>query len=864
MLSIGKLAGGQENYYLSAVADGVEDYYLGSGEAPGHWLGDGAARLDLSGRVDAERLRAVLDARHPATKATLITQRRPDRVPGFDLTFSAPKGASLLFALGDPQTSSAIHAAHDEAVRQAVAYLEREAGEVRRGRDGQVRLGGGGFVAAAFRHRSSRAGDPQLHTHVLVANVTRGADGRYSALDGRQLYWQAKTAGCLYQAALRHQLAPLGLEWIVRDNGLSELAGIPETVLRAFSRRRIEIESRMRELGTSSRAGAETAALDTRKAKEYGVDAVSLVTGWHARAEQLGFDAVARDGLLHQRTAPPELEAAELARAAAAMLDETGLTYRASAFTRKEALQAWCRALPDGADVATVEAYADRLLAADGVLGLEPVPVPTSSHGGGAERSARRYSTRELLAIEADLLARAVAARDAGLATVPDEAMVLAHTQHPQLSAEQQAMVDRLLTSGAGVDVVIGKAGTGKTTALAAARTGWETAGIPVAGAAVAARAAIALTDGAGIPGRTVAQLLHAARDNPAAALPSSGVLVVDEAGMLGTCDLARLLTLAERSHTKLVLVGDHRQLPELTAGGAFRALARTLDSTHLHDNRRQHASWERDALDQLRHGDPADALAAYGEHGRISVGRTAADARAALVAAWWQAAVAPAVDPTVAPADSGPGQPLAPAASRLDPDAVMLAVRRADVTELNLRARAELRAAGRLGADELTVPTGPYSERSFAVGDTVVAKRNAYPHGLINGARGTVTAIDIDAVQATVAFPGRTVTVTRDYLEAGGLDHGYALTVHQAQGLTARTAFITAGDELYREAGYVALSRARAGSHLFVTGATAEREPEREDCHRVRALEPRDPITALNDALHRSKSQQLAIDIEL
>ena len=860
MLSIGKLAGGQESYYLNAVAAGVEDYYLGSGEAPGQWLGDGAARLDLTGRVDAERLRAVLDARHPTNMTSLIKQRRPDRVPGFDLTFSAPKGVSLLFALGDPQLSSTIRAAHDEAVRQAVAYLEREAGEVRRGRDGHVRLGGGGFVAAAFRHRSSRAGDPQLHTHVLVANITQGADGRYSALDGRQLYWQAKTAGCLYQAALRQQLAPLGLEWIVRDNGLSELADVPSKVLRAFSRRRIEIETRMRELGTRTAAGAQTATLDTRKAKEYDVDAVSLVAGWHTRAEELGFDAAARDALLHQRAAPPEPDPTELPRAAAAMLGETGLTHRSSAFTRKETIQAWCRALTDGADVATIEAYTDRLLAADGVLGLDPIAVPTAPHGGGADRSARRYSTRELLAIEADLLARADAASNAGLATVSTDAVALAHAQYPQLSAEQRAMVDRILTSGAGVDVVVGKAGTGKTTALTAARAGWEAAGIPVTGAAVAARAAIALTDGAGIPARTVAQLLHTARDDPAAALPPNGVLVVDEAGMLGTRDLARLLTLAEAQHTKLVLVGDHRQLPELTAGGAFRALARTLDTTHLRENRRQHAPWERAALDQLRHGDPAEGLSAYVDHGCIDARLAAADARAALVAAWWQAALAP----PIAPNEKSPGQAIAPQPPALDPDVVMLAVRRADVAELNLRARAELRAAGLLGENELTVPSGPYSERSFAVGDLVVAKRNAYPHGLINGARGHVTAINPDAAQVTVAFPGRTVTVARDYLESGGLDHGYALTVHQAQGLTARQAFVTAGDELYREAGYVALSRARAGTQLFVSGASVEREPEREECHGVRRVEPRDPMEALTDALHRSKAQRLAVDLEL
>ena len=761
MLSIGKLAGGQESYYLNAVADGVEDYYLGSGEAPGEWIGRGGAPLGLSGKVHAEQLRAVLDGRHPLTVSSLIKQRRPDRVPGFDLTFSAPKGASLLFALGEPKIATAVRAAHDAAVRQALGYLEREAGEVRRGRDGHARLGGGGFVAAAFRHRSSRAGDPQLHTHVLLANITRGDDGKYSALDGRQLYLQAKTAGCIYQAALRHELAPLGLNWLFRENGLSELADVPGSVLRAFSRRRVEIEMRMQERGVHTGAGAQAATLDTRKAKDYDVDAVSLVAEWYARADSLGFGAAERDRLLDARRVPDEPDPTALTMAAARMLDENGLTQRASTFTRKEAIQAWCRALTAGATVDDIERYADQLLTADGVVPLEPAAAPTSAHGGGAARSARRHSTRDLLAIEADLLARAAAGRGAGLALATNTG---SGNNLSSLSDEQRAMVERLLTSGDAVDVVVGKAGTGKTTALAAARAGWESAGIPVAGAAVAARAAIGLQDGAGIPARTVAQLLYAGRDPTATVLPPFGVLVVDEAGMLGTRDLARLVDLAEASHTKLVLLGDDRQLPELSAGGAFRALARTLAATELHENRRQQSAWERDALDELRHGDPSAGVATYREQGCIDAQPTAAGARAALVDAWWQAA---RPQPS-----SGQlrGQAVAPTA---DPDVVMLAVRRADVAELNLRARSHLRSGELLGANELTVATGPYSERSFAVGDVVIAKRNAYPHGLINGARGTVTDIETDAVQVTVAFPGRTVTVHRDYIEAGGLDHG-------------------------------------------------------------------------------------------
>ncbi len=389
VLSIGKLGRGQEGYYLQAVARGVEDYYLGSGEAPGRWIGGGCGGLGLSGRVGADALRAVLDGRSPADpQRSLISHRRPDRLPGYDLTFSAPKGVSLLFALGRPELMLEVRRAHDAAVAAALGYLEREAGEVRRGKDGVNRLPGGGFVAAAFRHRTSRAGDPQLHTHVLVANMTRGADGRSSALDGQQLYTQAKTAGTLYQAALRHELRELGLAWAVRDNGLAELADVPHRVLRAFSRRRVEIEQAMAEHGSTSRAGAQAATLATRKAKDYGVRPESLAAEWHRRAEALGFDARARNRLLHRL--PARLPAtAELVRASAEMLSADGLTARSSTFSRADAIRGWCVRLPQGGPVASVEGLADRLLACPDVVALGP-PAPRVSTAAAAGGAAQR------------------------------------------------------------------------------------------------------------------------------------------------------------------------------------------------------------------------------------------------------------------------------------------------------------------------------------------------------------------------------------------------------------------------------------------------------------------------------------------
>ena len=278
-------------------------------------------------------------------------------------------------------------------------------------------------------------------------------------------------------------------------------------------------------------------------------------------------------------------------------------------------------------------------------------------------------------------------------------------------------MVRRLTRDGDGVAVVIGKAGTGKTYALDAARDAWEASGIRVTGVALAARAALELRDSAGIESTTLARLL-AQLDDPTKAdtspLQRGQVLVVDEAGMIGTRQLARLLHHTDAQDVKVVLVGDPRQLPEIDAGGLFTALTRQLPAIELSENRRQTHGWEQATLDQLRHGDPETAVREYADRGRLVTADTVDDIRARLVADWWD---------TFDPAE---------------PDAaVMVALRRADVDDLNARARTHMHAAGRLAGPTLTLDDGTV----FQAGDRVVCLRNDHRAGLVNGLRGTVTA---------------------------------------------------------------------------------------------------------------------------
>jgi conjugative relaxase-like TrwC/TraI family protein len=292
VLSIGKLAPGQHEYYLDTVARGAEEYYTAEGESPGRWTGRSAARLGLHGAVNGEGLGAVLSARNPGDGERLVPAQGRARTPGFDCTFSAPKSVSLLWALGPPDVARQVREAHDAAVDAALAVLEVEASRARRGRGGLVQVDADGFVAAAFRHRTSRAGDPQLHTHALVANLAYApSEDRWTALDARPLYAWAKSAGYLYEAQLRIELTRrLGVEWAQPVRGIGEIAGFPRRVLRHFSQRRQQVEAHLADVGMSSGKAAQIATYATRTPKDRSTPMFSLFMEWRQRAAALGLD----------------------------------------------------------------------------------------------------------------------------------------------------------------------------------------------------------------------------------------------------------------------------------------------------------------------------------------------------------------------------------------------------------------------------------------------------------------------------------------------------------------------------------------------------------------------------------------------
>jgi conjugative relaxase-like TrwC/TraI family protein len=847
MLSIGKTRLSGEGYYLAAVADGVDEYYRGVGEAPGRWTGTAAATLDLEGEVAAEQLHAVWAGQHPATGEALA--RFPGReIAGYDLTFRAPKSVSLLALLGDPDTARTVTAAHEAAVDAAFSYIEDNAARSRTGKNGLHQVGVQGLVAAAFRHRTSRAGDPHLHTHVLVANMAQGPDDVWRTLDGRWLYLHAKTAGYLYEAHLRDELTRrLGVEWGPVKNGIADVAGIDRSVIDHFSDRRRQIEEHLDEIGFRSARAAELAALETRQAKDTTLDVGSMRQVWEAKAAEIGFDPASLSEVLDRVPRsfpvsvpgqfPVSVPVPGQDRVAQRLLGSNGLTARASTFDRRDVLRGIAELMPAGATVTQIEAMAGELLTHPEVV---PLMMPTTGSGLlgsdvirrgdgtviAAATSEPRWSTLELVALERDLIDRSTARTCDGSGVVPDQILTRVLGTRPTLEAEQAAMVTQLTRSGNGIDVVSAAAGTGKTYTLDAARDAWQAAGYRVIGAAQAGIAAQELQSSAGIESSTLA-MLRIDLDTGRTTLDPRTVLVVDEAGMAGTRTLAPILAAADRAGAKVVLVGDPRQLPEIDAGGVLTGLSERLGPIELTHNRRQRQQWERDALAELRAGDIDVALGAYEANGRLVTGADAFEVRRTMVADWWS--------------------------HRLVGDTTtMTAFRRDDVDDLNGRARAYLERAGQLHGPVLEI-----NDRPFQAGDQIVCLRNNRRLGIHNGTRAEILDVDPERRSISISVNRREVRLPPGYVDGGHIAHGYATTIHKTQGATVDRGLLLGTDELFRERGYVGMSRGRLSNHLYLLGASPADDPAG---HGPPAPIP-EPTDVVRQALHRESEQRLAID---
>lgn len=868
MLSSAKIGTSSWRYYTQAVACRATEYYLGIGEAPGRWHGRGLAQLGLEadGRVSEQQLEALF-ARglHPGNGQRLGRAWRADGVTGYDLTFSAPKSVSALWALGSNDVAAAAMAAHQAAVQAGLAYLDAHASLSRKGADGVEQVATGGLAAALFDHRTSRAGDPQLHTHALVLNKARCADGVWRTLDGTELFGHKKAAGMIYQNALRNELhARLGVAFAPsNENGQAEILGVPGELMKLWSKRTAAIEAEAgqkiaeyekllgRTLTPAERVVVtKTAVLKTRPGKTHP-EIATLAQTWTGEATTLGWtperlraaagvrQPADRSG---QQRQGPVLEAPAVSRTAAdasrlARDDEPVLPaypdlgdpdaklalaalraagQRSAVFARTDVAGQIAAHLPTAGLTAT-QALARVETLTDLALGLsEAVPVGQPVRGVTPRASDARYATAEVLAAEARLLSLASRGRAGGYGQA-DHAHVRAAVVTGRLDHGQIQALVRLAGGGDFLSVLTAPAGAGKTSTLGATSQAWTAAGYRVVGLAPSARAAGELAQATGSRADTLAKWLHNSdrlgqlppAERAWTVLDDRTVLVVDEASMASTLDLDRLTSLAARAASKVVLVGDPGQIGVINGpGGMLAALAHAGHAVELAQIHRFTHAWERDASLQLRQGNPA-VLRTYASEGRLHSCPDSDSALDAVFTHWAHARAA--------------GQ-----------DVLMLARTRHDVDALNSRARAAALTNG-----EVTGPVTTAGERDWQAGDLLRTRRNnrslvlnsSTADGHVrNGDRYRVLGPGPAGGLVVEDLAGRgRLTLPADYL-AAHCEYGWASTIDAAQGSTADVGLVLVRPGLDREHLYVAMTRGRHANHAY---STPEQPADPEHDHR-------------------------------
>ena len=792
-------------------------YYTGyltkaDGELPGVWAGSQAPGLGLSGEVTTEALESLLSGHHPSTGMQLGRELadRVDKhgntiraVAGYDATLSAPKSVSVLWGLtGDERFAEC----HDVAVAETVAMIEKYASTTRiRSNGGRLHPETGGLSVAVFRQSTSRADDPQLHTHVVISAKVQTADGRWLALDALTLKKHQQTFGYVYQSVLRAEVSHrFGMVFDPIVNGQAEIAGLGDGLLEQFSKRAGEIGVEMgdkladfhtregRDPTSFEYAAMEReAAVDTRNRKS-GLGVTDLRTRWQVEARSLGVDPAtvveSAVAYAHQHPLlPSPVAAGEVVEALAA---------RQSAWNRMDVLRQLCDTVSPqpGHDATTwataLDAAVDNVLAE--CVDLDPTDTGLRRRSDGRsvwiEPIAKQSTSEHVLAQEEHIISFALDAQTPEAS--PSATIVEGRLDDAQRTAASAvAGHDRLV-------VVVGPAGAGKTKMLEAAVGDLHDQHRVVVGLAPTARAAAVLKQETGAECDTVAKLLfeldHPDTTRPWPIPPAGATILVDEAAMLNTSDLYRLVVHAEKRQWRLALVGDPFQLQAVGRGGMFTELCDTARSVELEKLHRFTHVWEAATTLRLRAGDPT-AIDTYAAHGRIRAG-SLQDHLDTIAETWTRCRDA--------------GESLS-----------IVTTRNEHVAAINTRIQQH-----RLDSGELDPVTATRIDGDWAmVGDIVVTRRNdrqlrtSVGEPVRNRERWTITNTS-DTGDITVSRIGGhgTIELPVDYVR----DHvqlAYASTEHGAQGDTADRAITLATTATTGRGLYVGMTRGRNHNDALV-----------------------------------------------
>ncbi len=807
---------------ISKVDDAAYyENYARTASSPGRWWGTGCSQMfgiepgtTLTIPAEGERgeLMMALEGRNPRTENPLELSRNHS-VKGYDLTMSPPKTFSVLASLApDTELRDRMWQAHRQAVDKTLEWMEKELMVGRRGHNGRDGTVHQAIAAALFDHETSRLDDPQMHTHCVIVGYGMGQDGKLSTLWSTP-FWSGKSAheqivstlGEVYGAHLRQATVDLDIpiSWQRRTQRGKigwEIRGIAPKIHREFSRRRVQVETQMEAVGLSidaNHAVRQAATLDTRQSKTERL-ASDLRPEWISRLEALRMTPEklvnkVRDEWKKRKNTSPAI-------ATDAVLDV--LSAAAPTFTRHDLVGAICSAAPQGLTIEQAERMADTMLASGEIvcvsqsLAQENMPLGYTN----------RYITKELWEREQAVLALARRTRATSADQVVASRNLATDTiaANPGLDEEQQNVLRHMLTGGS-ICIVEAGPGTGKTYVLGRAAQAWRMQGCPVVGLSVAWRAANEMR------GVGVNAMALAAWRTENHVIPSGAVVVVDEASMISTSDLADLIEAADRVNARVILIGDSRQLGAVEAGGLFPLLSTELGAVSMVTNRRQVAAWEREMLSDLRRGDAVRAVSALAEHGRVILTPTPEGATTRLLSDWQAARAA--------------GKEVA-----------ILSATREGRDSLNALAHASLLASGIVGGTGVVVSASDKHdgivEREYLPGERIKCLKKQSWKGNITTYNGTeATYVGSNHGRHTLRLAdGRKITVTTGYI-SNHTDYAYASTIHSSQGRTVGTAararredtestagrcFILAPEALALESAHVALSRATDQTTLY------------------------------------------------
>jgi conjugative relaxase-like TrwC/TraI family protein len=851
-------------YYLAEAEKAAEDggtqarrdsaaYYLdnGAGEDTGVWWTVAPGGLVAHGQaVDPSVFRRLARGVDPVSGKPLVQTNSTKRLAGYDLQFAAPKSVSVLWATGTSEQRAKVEAIHRRAVHAALSGM-REEGLIitRRGKGGAIKEAVANAAVAEFMHTTSRAGDPQLHSHAVLLNTCEREDGTFGTLDNARILQYQGYIGAMYRAELAKGLeSELGLS-ISREGRAFKVDGVPENVADIFSKRREAIENAAREEGyttASDRERAQYAALDTRDRKSDVPEREELEKRWAREIQIAGWskEAIWKSAMAHaQRVKEAGIEhGLDLNKVRASMMQRAGmaaiedLEQNNAVFERRTLL---CEIQERMQGLGGIE-EAKSILAKMEESGIinrigtmrDGQPVHLSENDQVNVMDEAVYASPRMVQVERDML-RAAKARVGEREFVSPELVEAAILARPGMSDEQAAAVRHALNHD-GVSVIEGSAGTGKSYSLGGVADAARDAGMRVYVIApshkakeVARHDTTTDEDSAKAVAGFIRRLTDEKHREHIVLSPNMAV-IVDEAGMVGTRDMAVLLRKAEEAGAKVILAGDTRQLQPVTAGGPMAAIARLCGTQRIETIRRQEKEWQRTASHDFATGNADRALEEYHKRGRMAV------------VDGYEATIGVLVEDWRRDVDRNPEQGMEkPHEARL-----VVAGRHKDVKALNAALRASYREAGRLEGPDVMVEAisrgqnGKPEALALAKGDRLIFGEAVTIAGVTvnNSDMGTVEAVQQDErgqVFLRVALDkGGTMegpwTSFIGWREEGAPDaerhpkmqHAYAITVHAAQGTTVNRCYAFNAHGMGMESAYVAMTRHRQDAKMYVDGS--------------------------------------------